>query len=220
MDTEIGRLFTWLKDRGLYNNTNIIFIGDNGQAKRVAQHGGTNGAKGSIYNYGIHVPCIISGPAVKKPGRTSYALINTTDLFATILELSGFSNWKHAIPANKKPIDAVSLLPIIKNEKTAVRTYIFSEVFENTTNPKTGKTIRNTMYKLLAFDDGRQEFYKVNTDGLELNNLLTATLSTEASKNYDALCKQLNILVGNGTCRPNKPIANKVSSMYKSKTIQ
>ncbi len=90
MDTEIGRFFDYLISSGKWDNTDIIFIIDNGDDNRVAQ---TNPSKGSIYQGGITVPFIISGPDEVNPNRTSDALMNTVDLFATILELFGDTNW-------------------------------------------------------------------------------------------------------------------------------
>ena len=44
-------------------------------------------AKGSVYDGGINVPLIISGPKVVDGGRRSEALVNSVDVYATILEL-------------------------------------------------------------------------------------------------------------------------------------
>ena len=84
MDNEIGRFFDYLVTSGKWDNTDIIFIGDNGNESAVAQ---TSPSKGTIYQGGVSVPFIISGPDVVNPNRTSNAVVNTTDLFATILEL-------------------------------------------------------------------------------------------------------------------------------------
>ena len=97
VDSEIGRLLLFLHQNNLADSTNIIFIGDNGNDKRVAQIADTSHCKQSLYDYGVHVPMIITGPAVVNPGRVSNLLVNTTDLFITILELSGFSNWPNSV---------------------------------------------------------------------------------------------------------------------------
>ncbi|MFN0036497.1 MAG: sulfatase-like hydrolase/transferase, partial [Saprospiraceae bacterium] len=89
LDHEIGRLFDSLAVRNQLDNTDIIFIGDNGNTIQTAQIANTMRAKGTVYQYGVHVPFIISGPSVVAPGRVSDALVNTVDLFATILELFG-----------------------------------------------------------------------------------------------------------------------------------
>ena len=201
MDTETGRLLQWLDQNGQLDSTNIIFIGDNGNARKVSQIADTAQYKGTLYEYGIHVPFFIAGPAVESPGRVSDALVNTTDLFATILELAGFDHWPTAIPPDK-PVDAKSLLPILKNQSTAVRDWNFSEQFMTVSGPNDGKTIRDIHYKLLHFDDGHQAFYHLTDDPLEQNDLLTQPLTNEATDHYVYLCTELSQLIGTNTCNP------------------
>lgn len=195
LDHEIGRLFDSLQVLNLWNNTDIIFIGDNGDEATTAQNRG--GAKGSVYQEGISVPFIISGPSVVNPNRVSDALVNTADLFATILELFGNSNWASQIPANK-PVDSKSILPILKNQSTTIRSWIFTEVFKNPTVASDGKAMRNKTYKLLKFDNGAQQFYRIDVDPTEDNDLLKNTLNAEALSNYNYLCTEMTNLLGKG----------------------
>ncbi|MBL0070802.1 MAG: sulfatase-like hydrolase/transferase [Bacteroidetes bacterium] len=125
VDSEIGRLLLFLHQNNLADSTNIIFIGDNGNDKRVAQIADTSHCKQSLYDYGVHVPMIITGPAVVNPGRVSNLLVNTTDLFITILELSGFSNWPNFIPPAFLPNDSRTLMPEILNMSGTPRDWIF-----------------------------------------------------------------------------------------------
>lgn len=193
MDKEIGRLFDSLETNNLLDNTDIIFIGDNGDDNTVSQS--ESSAKGSIYQPGVNVPFIISGPSVINPGRTSEALINTQDLFATILELFGYTTWQTQISSNK-PVDSKSLLPIIKNQSTDIRDWIFTEVFKNPTVSGDGKAMRNKDYKLLDFDNGAQKFYNLKSDPTEKINLLASNLNSEALTNYNYLCTEMTKLTG------------------------
>ena len=58
--------------------------------------------------------------------RPSY---NTADVFATVLELFGYTTWQTQIPT-AKPVDSKSILPIIKNQTTQVRPWAFTEIFK------------------------------------------------------------------------------------------
>ncbi|MEQ1746307.1 MAG: sulfatase-like hydrolase/transferase [Saprospiraceae bacterium] len=208
MDTEIGRLLQWLEDHNLRDSTNIIFVGDNGDNSQICQFPNANRAKGTIYQNGVHVPLIVSGPAVRTPNRTSAALVSSTDLFATVLDISGATGWKTHIPASR-PVDAVSLAPILSDEKTAVRDWVFTEIFDPMTTPDEGKAIRDTAYKLLHFDDGHQEFYHLALDRFEQNNLLLALpLSAEAQAHYVYLCNALSSLVGTPACLSSVGVAD------------
>ena len=72
-----------LKERGLYEDSLVIFCGDNGMA---LPHG-----KGSLYDPGLNVPFIVRWPGVVKPGATSMNLASGEDLAPTLLEAAGLT---------------------------------------------------------------------------------------------------------------------------------
>ena len=200
MDHEIGRLFDTLRIMKKMDSTDIIFIGDNGNTARTAQITDLTKAKGTIYDYGVNVPMIIAGPSVVKPGRVSNAQVNTADLFATIVENFGYTNWQSRIPSNK-PVDSKSLSPILKNLTDSIRPWSFSEIFKLTTDSADGKAMRNKIYKLIKFDYGAEEFYNVANDRVESNNLLKGNLSQTDVANYTYLCNEMNkLLNSNAYC--------------------
>ena len=195
LDTEIGRLFDSLQSINRLDSTDIIFIGDNGNTTRTSQIADTSRAKGTIYQYGVHVPFIISGPSVINPGRVSDALINTADIFATVLELFGYADWQSQIPFNK-PVDSKSILPIIKNLNNQIRPWAFTEIFKVTPDSDDGKAMRNMDYKLIDFDSGHQEFYNLTINPGETNDLLAGTLTTTDIENYNFLCSEMTNMLG------------------------
>ena len=195
MDTEIGRLCDSLKTYNRLDSTDIIFIGDNGDDANVSQVNG--GAKGSVYQEGVSVPFIISGPSVLNPNRVSDALVNTHDLFATIIELFGYVNWRTQIPTDK-PVDSKSILPILKNTATTIRPWAFTEVFKIPTVAGDGKAMRNQDYKLIDFDNGTQKFFNLTNDPNENTDLLLRTLSATEQTNYNYLCNEMTTLTGTG----------------------
>jgi len=192
MDHEIGRLFDSLRSMNRLDSTDIIFIGDNGNTKQTAQNTDTSRVKGSIYDYGTRVPMIISGPSVVRPGRTSDALVQTVDLFATIPDLFGL---KSKLPSGLIT-DSRSLLPLVQDRADSIRPWSFSEVFQTPASAQDGKCIKDRHYKLMHFDDGHEEFYKLSTDPAEQNNLLNTTLDLEAAKEYQYLCNEMKQLTG------------------------
>jgi len=192
MDTEIGRLFDYLEKTKQWNNTEIIFIGDNGDASEVTQ--GTGGAKGTVFQEGVSVPMIISGTSVVSPNRISNALVNTHDLFATILELFEFKNWKSKIP-NEKIIDSKSILPILLSKTDEIRKWTFTEIFKTPSSPRDAKAIRNLEFKLIKFNNGNESFFNLISDPKEDNDLLLKELSSIEKKNYDYLLSEINKLL-------------------------
>ena len=193
MDTEIGRFFDYLISSGKWDTTDIIFIGDNGNDPLVTQ---TSPSKGSLYQGGVTVPFIISGPDVVNPNRISDAMVNTADIFATVLEMFGDTNWQSQIPTTT--VDSRSLMPILQNTATTTRPWAFSEVFRTTPLASDGKTIRNTTYKLIRFTNGTEKLYNLTLDPSENINLLNTTLSVTDVNNYTYLCNEMFNLVGNG----------------------
>ncbi len=197
MDTEVGRLIQYLKSTGQYENTNIIFVGDNGTTGQVVQAPfDSTRAKGTLYEGGVNVPMIITGPAVINGGRNSNALVNINDLFSTSLELMNIDLSQTA--PSQTNIDAKSLLPILKSEQASVRDWVFTEI-AGANDDVDGTAIRNSSYKLITFDSGIEEFYNLNTDPFENNNLLRQNISGNDLSNYNELKSQLASLINSET---------------------
>lgn len=131
----------------------------------------------------------------------SKALVNTQDLFATILELAGHSTWKEEINDNII-IDSKSLLPILKNSASEVRPWSYTEVFDISPNASVNsRAIRNNKYKLIYFDSLQtKEFYNLSIDLNENVNLLTDTLNEEECANFNYLCNEMSVLLGRNIC--------------------
>jgi arylsulfatase B len=201
MDTEIGRFLKYLDDIGQLENTNIIFIADNGTPEEVvlAPFNATK-AKGTIYNGGVQVPLIISGPAVANPGQTRNELVNSTDLYKTILELMGGDG---SILQTDVAPDSRSILSLINgtSDLENQRAWMMAEVFKPTPSLKDGKTITNGVFKLIEFDNGTTEFYNFAIDFYENNPLSINNLDAFQQQNYDELCAALGNLVGVDYCQ-------------------
>ncbi|MFM7832881.1 MAG: sulfatase-like hydrolase/transferase, partial [Planctomycetaceae bacterium] len=81
LDRTVGNVLDVLKQKGVYDNTLIVFAGDNGAA---LPHG-----KGSLYDPGSNVPFLIRWPGVVQPGGDSRALISGEDVAPTLLAAAG-----------------------------------------------------------------------------------------------------------------------------------
>ncbi len=187
LDTEVGRILTHVN----LATTNVIFIGDNGTPANVIQPPyNSSHSKETLYDGGVRVPLIIAGPAVASPNRTSTAPVQCVDLYATILEMAGIS--VAATQPTTNPLDSKSLMPILQNTTDATR-YSFSQEFSSSlATSVSGRTLVDAAgYKLIQFDDGREEFYKTTTDTNEATSLLGATISLTDQRAYAALKLQI-----------------------------
>jgi len=81
VDQGVGRLMSVLKQAGKYDNTVVIYISDNGVA--------FPGAKTTLYEPGMNLPCIVRDPRQRNKGIACDALVNYTDLAPTILDFAG-----------------------------------------------------------------------------------------------------------------------------------
>ena len=191
MDTQIGRLIASMEPNVL-KNTYIIFLSDNGTARSNVQPPfSSNKAKGTIYQGGVNTPMIIVGPQVES-GTVSDALINSTDLFVTIMEMAGI-NLQTTIPENIIH-DSISFMPVLKNVNTkSPRDWIYADYFYDVSSGDTVENyaMRNNRYKLLR-NNNKEEFYDLHNDPYEHNNLLITDLEVpDLVSNYESLKKQI-----------------------------
>ncbi len=181
MDYQIGQLIDQINtdERA---STIIIFIGDNGSPGRVVQSPySRRKAKGSLYQGGINSPMIVSGKNVNRTGDEN-ALINSTDLFATIAALSGVN-----IDSINNSKDFSSLLT---TSSSNFRNYTYSEYKYDDDNIDEW-CIRNNTHKLIEKADGSMELYNLEIDPYENTDLLISTLSATDSTAKNILINQL-----------------------------
>ncbi|GAA3639881.1 hypothetical protein GCM10022397_26420 [Flavivirga jejuensis] len=183
LDTEMGRLISAMSQEEK-DNTIIIFIGDNGTPNQVAQEYVSMRTKGTVYQGGVNVPMIISGKGVTRINATEDALINTTDLFATIANIAGVD----ITEIN----DSQSFKTLLSGSGTATRDYTYTEIGKTSGSDY---TIRNATHKYISFYDGSEAFYDLSSNPLEAPNLLNANqlpLSASNSSIKDALTTKLS----------------------------
>jgi len=186
MDTEIGRLIEVMSEEEK-ENTVIIFVGDNGSPNQVVQEYNNNRAKGSLYQGGVNVPMIISGKNIIRVNATEDVLINTTDLFATILDIAdtGITDLH----------DSKSFKGLLTTTNTTKRDYIYTEIGQD--SGISDYAIRNTTHKYIYFEDGSEAMYDLSDNPLERPNLLSVNqlpLSTSDSAIKDELVNQINTI--------------------------
>ena len=164
MDYEINRVLNSLSTNER-NNTVIIFIGDNGSPNQVAQSPySRTKAKGSLYQGGINTPLFVSGKGVSRTGIDS-SLVSSVDLFTTIANLAGSSITERN--------DSKSFYSLFSTAKKH-RDFVYSEIDNGTDE---SWTIRNKDYKLIVKSNS-EEFYNLQADPYESNNLIIGTLSS------------------------------------------
>lgn len=189
LDTEIGRLLASI-DPAVRAKTWVIFIGDNGSPPQVTQTPFTpEHGKNTLFEGGVRVPLLISGPGVVAPDREVDDPVHAVDLYATILEIAGID--VGATQPAIKPIDSRSLMTLLKNELDAPRLVLGESAGATLEDSVSGITTRSGDYKLIRFNDNTEGLYDLTVDPDEQSNLLLGALSPEMETVYDAMVTSL-----------------------------
>ncbi len=156
LDAEIGDLVKTLKEKGLFENTILVYAADNGLA--IGSHGLLG--KQSLYDDCMNVPLIISGPGVPK-NQVTEALVYLFDLFPTLSDLCHLP-----APAG---IDGKNLAPVIRGEANGVRNSLYTS-YKNTV-----RAVRTDEWKLIRYPRRNYtQLFNLKNDPLEINNLAAA----------------------------------------------
>jgi arylsulfatase A len=163
MDKIVGKLIQKLDDLQLRENTIIIFTGDNGTGRGVVTRtssGEVIGGKGTTTSAGMHVPLIANCPGRIPGGRVSPDLIDFTDFFPTLLELTD-------TPAPEGlALDGRSFAPQLRGEAGTPRESIYCWYSRNG-GPEGQEFAQDRRYKL--YTDGR--IFDLTTDPMETDPL-------------------------------------------------
>ncbi len=133
IDWSVGKILETLKEEGLDDNTMVIFTSDNGPwlnlPPRMLQggvkrwHSGfkslLEGSKGTTYEGGHRVPCIVRWPNQINPGQVSADMACTMDLFATICHCTGTP-----LP-DDRVIDGMNIMPMLRGKEDTPREEFF-----------------------------------------------------------------------------------------------
>lgn len=110
IDWSVGQILQTLTANGLDKNTLVIFTSDNGPWYNFGNHAGSNGGlregKGTSFEGGLRVPCIMRWKGRLPEGVVCNQLSSTIDVLPTIADLC-------KIPQPDKRIDGRSMLPIL-----------------------------------------------------------------------------------------------------------
>lgn len=119
-DAMVGKVLDALRQKGLAENTIVIFTADNGTEKHAFERlakfqqwssGKFRGLKRDLYEGGHRVPFIVSWPGKISPGTQSAEVVSQVDFAATFAEVIG-----HPLE-NDVAIDSYSLLPVLTGQE-------------------------------------------------------------------------------------------------------
>lgn len=153
LDHHVGRIINELKANGQWENTIIIFSGDNGLS--MGDHGLFG--KQNLYEFGgMHVPLVMAGRGI--PQGESEALIYLMDLFPTLAQFAGAE-----IPTG---VEGKSLVPLLDGKETKLRDVLY------TAYKKCQRSVRDERWKLIRYPAVNvTQLFDLSNDPHELTNL-------------------------------------------------
>ncbi|MBQ9462634.1 MAG: sulfatase [Bacteroidales bacterium] len=168
VDWSLGQIMQWLEERGVADNTVILFMSDNGGQSVGSAKGGEDHTqnlplregKASVYEGGIRVPMIFYWPGRTKARRENVPAM-PEDIFPTLLDIAGVRSF-----STVQTIDGVSLLPTFLEGSPIDRDLVFHYPHQWRVEDQEDidflSAIRRGDWKLV---------YRMHTGALELYNL-------------------------------------------------
>ena len=126
-DKTVGGVLAKLEELGIVDNTIVMYSTDNGAEKFTWPDGGTTpfaGEKGTTWEGGFRVPCVIRWPGVIEPGTISNDIHSHEDMMPTLLAAAGVPDVKEKLLTGyqagdknfKVHLDGYNLMPLWKGE--------------------------------------------------------------------------------------------------------
>ena len=172
LDESIGRLLEKIDDLGIADNTVVVLMSDNGGAAtpRSSENLPLSGGKGTLYEGGIRVPLIVSGPGFGE-GRVSSVPVTGCDLFPTFCDIAGVSS--------VGDVDGVSLMSLLEGKGadskwTREQALLFHYPhYGNGPNQKPQSALISGSSKLVkSWETGEVELFDLEHDLYEEKNII------------------------------------------------
>lgn len=140
-DEHVGALLQKLDDLGIADNTIVVYSTDNGNELMLWPDGGYapfRGEKGTTWEGGVRVPCLIRWPGKIQPGSVSNGLQSHEDLFVTLAAAAGLPDLKDNL---------------IKGYKASDMTYTVHLDGYNNIDHWTGKSPKSARREFFYYDE-------------------------------------------------------------------
>ena len=182
VDRNIGRVLNYLEEKGMLENTMIVYTSD--QGFYMGEHGWFD--KRFMYEESFRTPLLVRLPGGKKGDVNE--LVQNIDYAPTILELAGIEK--------PKEMHGESFLPLLKGEKVPEwRNSLYYHFYEYPAEHAVRRHfgVRNDRYKLIRYynDFDAWELFDLQEDPSEMNNLYGKLGTEEITLELKAELKKL-----------------------------
>lgn len=178
VDWNVGRVLAELDRLGLRESTIIVFMADHGY--QLGEKGKWSKA-GSLFEMGTRVPMMMAVPGAKGNGQTCYRIVQSLDIYPTLVELCDLSK--------PKGLEGTSLAPLLNNPQAAWDQPAYS-VWSEDGKTLHGTAVRTEKWRYAEYGpDGKNGAMLLDPvgDPLELRNLAN-------DPKYAPVCAELSAL--------------------------
>ncbi len=209
VDQTLGQLLDAIARLRLGSNTYIIYTTDHGTPGRNSP---LTGGKGTVWEGGLRVPFIVSGPGVKAVA-CSHVRVSATDLFPTFAELAGVNE---PLPAS---IEGGSFANVLKNggvgevKRSREEFVVHFPHYDKDAQGPASAIYMGDLKLIRAYETGALKLFNIATDLGERRDL--ASQMPEKAKELDAQLTAYLTAVNaqlpklNPNYDPNKPAESK-----------
>lgn len=160
VDDSVGRIRDALKEKGIGENTIVIFLSDQGG---FFDNRPFRGGKmvDTLCEGGARVPFLFYWPGVTQSVKNN-SIVQSTDLFPTLVEIAGGDSSRYP------DLDGVSLLDVIRDNTVLDRG---EPIFGYRAYEDLYASVREGDWKLLGYRSGKLELYNISKDIKESTDL-------------------------------------------------
>lgn len=154
VDESVGRVRAALAAKGIDRETVIVFLSDQGSYFDNPPFRGGKRSE-TLFEGGARVPFMINWPGVTKARVKQDSIVQSTDLFPTLVEIAGGD------PTDYPDLDGISLLPTLKSTETWTRP---EAIFGYRAYEDLYASVREGDWKLLAYRSGGLQLFNLAKD--------------------------------------------------------
>lgn len=157
IDDGVGRLLETLRQRGMEENTLVVFLSDNG-GDRYSLNTPLSGQKGTLREGGIRIPCVLRWPGELPQGAVSSQAGILMDLSVTLMAAANVQP--------SRPMEGIDLMPYWSGRRAPVeQTFVWRSDMRNQ------KAVRWGHWKWLM-EGERESLFNLERDIGESENLM------------------------------------------------
>ena len=205
MDKSLGDIMNFLDEKGIAENTIILFMSDNG-GQAVGQRQGRHNydqnwparaGKGSAFMGGVREPMMVYWPGVTQPGTEVQQHVMIEDFFPTILEMAQVESYEPV-----QTVDGISFVDVLKDpsvnrERPIVWHFpnLWGETQDKTEGYGAFSAILKGDYHLIYhWENQKRELYNIKTDIGERTDLAASEpeILEELSQDLTDFLKKTN----------------------------